>query len=114
MSYLITCIYRPGGEQERMPLRDVHLEYIIENLNRIDYAGALTDDGDHRAIGMFIALATDDRSVALSFMDQEPYTSFGLFESVTYQRLRKFIPNENPRFLNEELVRERQRLGKGG
>lgn len=113
MTILITGRYRDGGAEDRMAIRDVHLEYIIANLDRIRFAGALATDDDAGATGMLIAHATDSIEDAKAFMADEPYTKAGLFGEVRYERLRQFIPHPiEPDFLREELVRERRRLGK--
>lgn len=112
MTILITCRYRDGGADARLAIRDVHLEYIVAHRSEIRYAGALASDDDRDAVGMLIAHEADDFEVAEAFMAEEPYRRNGLFAEVTYARLRQFIPHpETPDFLQQELARERQRLG---
>ena len=111
MTIVITCLYRDGGADARLAIRDVHLAYIVANLADLRYAGALASDDDRHATGMLIAHGTDDLAIAHDFMAREPYHRHGLFAQVAYQRLRQFIPHPTtPDFLVQELGRERQRL----
>ena len=110
MPMLLTCYYRsPAASQERLAIRDRHIKYILQHRPRIILAGALSDD-DGRAIGMFVALATESRGEAEAFIAAEPYRQADLFSHVGIERLTQYIPHDNARFLEEELERERKRL----
>lgn len=112
MPYLVTCIYLPDAATTRLGIRDLHIRYILDNLAKIDYAGALSSEDGKESIGMFVALKTDSIEQARQFLAQEPYTLAQLFGSVNFARLHCFIPHDDPHFLLDELKRERTRLAK--
>jgi len=109
MPFLLTCTYRPGGDVERLAIRDIHLEYMIANRDAILYGGALLSADGARTIGMMIVLAVEDPEAVRRFLAAEPYTSHGLFERIERDRVRQFIPSDDPQLLVNELERERQR-----
>ncbi|HMN82657.1 MAG TPA: YciI family protein [Burkholderiaceae bacterium] len=113
MTWLITARYRPAGAEARLAIRDQHLDYLLAHTARLRYGGALlSDDEPPRVTGMFIAIDAASRDDAGRFIEQEPYHRAGLFASVTLERLNQFVPNDDPRFLANELRRERERLGR--
>lgn len=109
MPYLITCRYMPGGAERRLEIRDMHIEYILRHRVLITLAGAILNN-DGTAGGMFVALGVESASEADAFIRDEPYNRAGLFETVSLDLLKQFIPHSNENFLNEELERERIRL----
>lgn len=111
MPYLISCLYVVDGAKRRLAIRDTHIEYILKYKEQIALAGAISDDGN-APIGMFVSLNVESRVDAENFIRDEPYNSAGLFATVGIQRLQQFIPHQNEAFLEEELMREKTRLGK--
>lgn len=112
MPMLLTCYYRsPAAAVERLAIRDRHIEYILRHKEHIALAGAI-DDQSGLAVGMFVGLATESRAQADAFMSDEPYNRARLFGSVRIDHLIQFIPHAYERFLEEELLRERDRLGR--
>ncbi|WP_153141672.1 hypothetical protein [Paraburkholderia agricolaris] len=112
MPVLIACYYRsPLAAQQRLAIRDRHIEYILQHKESIAFAGAICD-AQNQPTGMFVALKTDLGSDADDFIVGEPYNRASLFESVRIDRLMQFIPHSNESFLEEELQREKMRLGR--
>ncbi|WP_158940144.1 YciI family protein [Burkholderia sp. S171] len=109
MPYLITCRYVPGGAERRLDMRDVHIEYILRHKVLITLAGAIVNS-DGTANGMFLTLGVESESAADAFVRDEPYNRAGLFETVSVDLLKQFIPHPNENFLIEELEREKIRL----
>lgn len=111
MPYLISCFYVVDGAKRRLAIRDVHIEYILKFKEKIALARAIAGD-DNAAIGMFISLNVETKDDAENFIRDEPYNDAGLFATIEIQRLHQFIPHQNEAFLDEELMREKRRLGK--
>lgn len=103
MPIVVECIYRAGGAEERLKIRDVHLEYMIGNEHLIRLGGALLSDDGAIATGMFLVLVTERVAEARAFVDAEPYSRAGLFETVNLKRLQQFVPHEDPDFLASML-----------
>ena len=104
--YRLLCRYRPGGAEDRLPLRIPHLEYMIASLPDTVFGGAvLADDG--RALGMEVLLEVPTRAVAERWIAAEPYCAAGLFESVTIDRIRIMTPPRDGAPLRRALAAER-------
>lgn len=102
MAYLIHCLYRPGGAQERLAIRRRHIEHMLEWLPRTVFGSAILGDGAE-PIGMVVALSVDDEAEARRFIDDEPYHRAGLFGVVAVNRLVQMTPPHTREVLEREL-----------
>ena len=102
------CFYRPGGAEERMHIRDVHVEYMIAHGGLVSTGGALMSEDGTCVIGMFVLLECETLTEAEVFLADEPYSRAGLFASRTIDRLARFIPHDDPHFLERLLASSRQ------
>ena len=105
---VVRCLYRPGGAEDRLPIRDIHIEYIIANRARLEQGGALMSSDGTVVEGMFLILRYENRKDVEGFLANEPYTRAGLFESVTIESLDRFVPHPDPNFLEQLLVGARK------
>ncbi|WP_342724641.1 YciI family protein [Bradyrhizobium sp. B097] len=106
MLTVVRCLYRPGGADARLSIRDVHLEYMIANRNSLEQGGALMDE-DGTVKGMFLILR-GNRAEVDGLMANEPYTRAGLFEATTIECFDRFVPHADPRFLEKLLMAARE------
>lgn len=104
MAYLVHCLYRPGGAQERLAIRGRHIEHMLEWLPRTVFGSAILDAGG-QPIGMVVALGVDEEAEARRFIDHEPYNSAGLFGSVAVNRLVQMTPPYSREVLERELAK---------
>jgi uncharacterized protein YciI len=109
MPLIVRCLYRPGGAEERLAIRDIHLEYMIHHRDRLEQGGALLARDGATVIGMFVTLKGCDPTDAEAFLAAEPYTRAGLFATTTIETLDRFVPHDDPRFL-ETLLAQARRL----
>ena len=114
MPVVIRCLYRPGGAEARLHIRDVHVEYMISNRHLLDTGGALVADDGQTVTGMFLILKCENKASAEAFLSDEPYTLAGLFESRTIEILDRFVPHRDPQFLEKLLVTARRWIVKSG
>jgi hypothetical protein len=63
---------------------------------------------------MFLILECEDKAFAEAFMSDEPYTRAGLFESRTIEILDRFVPHQDPQFLEKLLVTARRWIVESG
>jgi uncharacterized protein len=103
MPVALHCRYRPGGAEERLVIRDVHLKYMITHQALVQAGGAVVVEG--RVIGMYLLLATEDDARVDQFLEAEPYCSAGLFEHIERLCVQQFMPEPHAGFL-DELLRE--------
>jgi uncharacterized protein YciI len=105
--YRILCRYRPGGATDRLPLRAMHLEYMIAQLPVTVFGGAvLAEDGE--PLGMEVLVAVPTRPAAEEWVAAEPYAAAGLFASIEIERVRIMTPPLDGSRLYAVLERERR------
>src|SRR5258708_39920237 len=91
MLTIVRCLYRPGGAEDRLPIRDVHIEYMIANRQWLEPGGALMSTDGATVEGMFLVLRPDSRQQVEAFLAGEPYTPPGLFETASLVRFDRFV-----------------------
>jgi len=111
MPIALDCRYRPGGAQDRLPIRAVHLDYMIANQARVLHSGPSLADGE--LVGMYLLLATDDLGQADDFLAGEPYARAGLFAEVQRTLFTGYLPEPRQGFL-AELRRDASRCVAAG
>ena len=114
MSVVVRCLYRQGGAKARLHIRDTHVEYMIRHRQLLNTGGALMADDSQTETGMFLVLECEDVASAEAFLSEEPYTRAGLFESRTVEKLDRFVPHQDPEFLERLLIMARQWIAKNG
>ena len=93
MPYVVMTKDKPNSLDLRTEVRGVHLEYLEANRHKLLAAGAMTEDDGTGGHGGVIIVDTDDRAEAEAFIENDPFTKAGLFESVTVTRWRKAFFN---------------------
>jgi uncharacterized protein YciI len=104
---VVRCLYRPGGAEDRLPIRDVHIEYMIANRQWLEQGGALMSADGAIVEGMFLVLRHESREQVEAFLAGEPYTHAGLFGTVTIELFDRFVPHADPDFLEKLLIAAR-------
>jgi uncharacterized protein YciI len=107
MLTVVRCLYRPGGAENRLPIRDVHIEYMIANRHWVEQGGALMSHDGSTVQGMFLILRHESRREVQAFLADEPYTRAGLFATLTIESFDRFVPHADPQFLEKLLVAAR-------
>ncbi len=93
MPYVVMTKDKPNSLDLRTEVRGVQIEYLEANQHRLLAAGAMTEDDGTGGHGGVIIVDTDDRAEAEAFIENDPFTKAGLFESVTVTRWRKAFFN---------------------
>jgi uncharacterized protein YciI len=114
MLTVVRCRYRPGGAEDRLPIRDIHVEYMIGNRQWLEQGGALMSADGSNVEGMFLILRHESRQEVEAFLAKEPYTRAGLFESVSIESFDRFVPHSDPQFLEKLLVVARDWIVQNG
>jgi hypothetical protein len=104
MLTIIRGLYRNGGAEERLAIRDVHIAYMIENRRWLEQGGALLSADGAVVEGMFLMLRHETREAVEVFLANEPYMRAGLFKSVTIDAFDRFVPHTDPHFLERLLA----------
>jgi uncharacterized protein len=101
------CLDRPGASARRRETRAEHLEYMIENQDRLVFGGPVSAVPGEAGVGSVFVLDLPDLGAAWDFLAAEPYYRAGLFESVIVRPFRQMSPEPEPGHLRRELERER-------
>ncbi|MDH4175076.1 MAG: YciI family protein [Betaproteobacteria bacterium] len=94
MPYAIMTTDKPNSAELRAKMRNVHVEYLTANMEKLLAAGALTADDGTGGHGGILIVDTEDRKEAEAFIASDPFTKAGLFEKVTVSRWRKAYFNK--------------------
>ena len=104
MPYLVHCLYRPGGAEERLAIRRAHIEHMLEWLPRTVFGSAILGD-DGKPAGMVVALDVAADAEARRFLESEPYFRGGLFDRVSLNALVQMTPPYTRDVLERELAK---------
>ncbi len=85
---------KPNSLQLRNDTRQVHVEYLTANQDKLLAAGAQVDDSGQGAYGGIIIVDTEDRAEAEAFIRNDPFTKAGLFAGIEVVRWRKAFFNK--------------------
>jgi uncharacterized protein YciI len=102
MSYLVHCLYRPGGAEDRLAIRRAHIQHMLDWLPRTVFGAAILGS-DGQARGMVVALDVASEADARHFTATEPYCAAGLFDTVTISPLVLMTPPYTREVLEREL-----------
>jgi len=80
--YTFILLDKPKALALRQALRPAHRTYIANISERIAFAGALVADDGQTRVGSLLAIDFPDRASAAAWLDEEPFTQGGLYESV--------------------------------
>lgn len=93
MPYLIHVKSKPDTKDLFNATLDEHREYLTPFIPRMLATGALLEEDGERNGEAVIIFDTEDRSEAQNFIDNDPLTLAGIFESVRVTKWRKYIYN---------------------
>jgi uncharacterized protein YciI len=89
MPFMIDATDKPKSEALRRDTRPEHLAFLEHSLPKLLACGAkLRDDGE-TAWGSFYIVDVEDRASAEAFINDDPFSKAGLFETVAISRWRK-------------------------
>lgn len=103
MAWLVRCLYRPGGADDRLSVRAAHIRHMLDWLPKTVFGSAMLDADGRQPIGMVVALSVESAEDARRFIDTEPYCRAGLFSTVELTPLVQMTPPHGPEFLLSEL-----------
>jgi uncharacterized protein len=103
MTFLIHCLYRPGGAEARFAIRRAHIHYMLSWLPVTVFGSAILGADGMTAAGMVVALDVDSEADVQRFVAGEPYCSAGLFETIAVNPLVQMTPPYTRDVLEHEL-----------
>jgi len=92
MLYSFFNIDRPDSASLRQQIRPLHKAYLAQVADRIAFAGPLLSDDGATMQGSLLVIDFDDRRAAQAWLDNEPFTAAGLYESVSIRAFQNLWP----------------------
>ena len=92
MLYALVLTDKPESAALRASVRPEHKAYLAQVADRIAFAGPLLDDDGLTMLGSLLVIDFPDRSTALAWLAQEPFTSAGLYATTQVHAFRNLWP----------------------
>jgi uncharacterized protein YciI len=88
MHWLIKCRSKPATDALRDATLPAHRNFLDGYPDVTWYSGPLFTDDNKHAIGSLRLIEFPDRAAALTYINADPYTKAGIFESIAIERWR--------------------------
>ena len=88
MHWLIKCRSKPDTDALRLATIDAHRNFLDGYPEVTWYSGPLFTDDNKNAIGSLRLIEFPDRGAALAYINADPYTKAGIFQSISVERWR--------------------------
>jgi uncharacterized protein len=88
MHWLIKCRSKPATDALREATLPAHRNFLDGYPEVTWYSGPLFTDDNKNAIGSLRLIEFPDRAAALAYINADPYTKAGIFESINIERWR--------------------------
>jgi uncharacterized protein YciI len=83
MLFTLYCLDKPGSTARRRELRAIHKAHVATIADRLAAAGPLFEDDGTTMIGSLLIVDFEDRAALDAWLDDEPFTQQGVYDSVT-------------------------------
>jgi uncharacterized protein YciI len=113
LPFIVICFDKPGTLESRATMRLAHMEYVYLHQSKFLFGGPLVSDTGDARTGMVFVLDLATRAAVDEFMENEPYSIGGVFESVIVRSFLKVFPEDEPGAFADWLSAERARDNKG-
>jgi uncharacterized protein len=88
--FVMTCLDHENGLAHRMQVRERHLAYAAEHVDKIKVGGPLLDDAG-QMIGSFFVMEAPSRADVEAFNAADPYSIAGVFARVEIHAFRNTL-----------------------
>jgi uncharacterized protein YciI len=88
MHWLIKCRSKPNTDALRLATIDAHRNFLDGYPEVTWYSGPLFTDDNKNAIGSLRLIEFPDRNGALGYINADPYTKAGIFQSISVERCK--------------------------
>lgn len=95
MAYVIRAIDRPGALDIRKANRDAHIAFLEDAGDRLLLAGPLLSETGEMA-GSLLVVDMESAADIAAWLDGDPYSNAGLFETVEITAFKPVIANFGP------------------
>ncbi len=107
-TFAISVVDKPGSTALRLATRAAHLAYVDRHKDRIVFGGPLKDADGVTTVGGLTVVDAPDREAVQAFIEGDPYTKAGLFETIAIRGIQIMVPEPEPGALAREGERAAQ------
>jgi uncharacterized protein YciI len=86
----MTCLDHKDGLAHRMQVRERHLAYAAQHVDKVKVGGPLLDDAG-QMIGSFFLMEVPSRADVEAFSAADPYVTEGVFASIEIHAFRATV-----------------------
>src|SRR5262245_33499282 len=91
MHWLIKCRSKPATDALRLATIAAHRNFLDGYPEVTWYSGPLFTDDNQNAIGSLRLIEFPDRGAARAYIDADPYTKAGIFQTITIERWKPVL-----------------------
>ena len=91
MHWLIKCRSKPDTDALRLATIGAHRNFLDGYPEVTWYSGPIFTDDNKNAIGSLRLIEFPDRNAALAYINADPYTRAGIFETITIERWKPVL-----------------------
>lgn len=94
MIFVFHLLDRQDAGDIRVKVRPEHKEYLAQKAEQIAFAGPLLSDDGQMMIGSVLVIEFDSRDAAEQWINNEPFTKAGLYQSMLIHPFKNFWPQK--------------------
>jgi uncharacterized protein YciI len=106
MHWMIKCRSKPGTDELRTATILAHRAHLDKYRNETWFSGPFFTDDGTSAIGSLRFIEFPDRAATTAYIDADPYSQAGIFESVDIQRWRPSLEHRQLTYARQEGTRQ--------
>ena len=102
MHWMIKCRSKPGTDELRNATIPAHIEHLDKYRENTWFSGPIFTDDGTSAIGSLRFIEFPDRAAAVTYINTDPYSTAGIFESVDVQRWQPALEHRQLTYKRKE------------
>ena len=106
MHWMIKCRSKPGTDELRNATIPAHKDHLDKYREETWFSGPLFTDDGTSAIGSLRFIEFPERAAAQAYIDTDPYTTEGIFESINIQRWQPALTHRQLTYPRQEATQQ--------
>ncbi len=102
MHWMIKCRSKPGTDELRTATVPAHVAHLDKYRDNTWFSGPIFTDDGASAIGSLRFIEFPDRMAAVQYIDADPYSQAGIFESVDIQHWQPALDHRQLTYARQE------------
>ena len=106
MHWMIKCRSKPGTDELRNATIPAHVAHLDGYREETWFSGPIFTDDGTSAIGSLRFIEFPDRTAAEAYIDADPYTTEGIFESINIQRWQPALEHRQLTYPRQDATQQ--------